>query len=640
MSGNIKRMKHTLKHLQVKKLLDIFTVSFLLVIVIELLHRRSLVAVVEFIQVLPMVFLYNVFLVTLSFSIVIMTMRQTYSFYLISFLWLLLAGVNSVVSTYRMTPLTVDDFQFITSLITIIPMYLSAFQIALVFVMVIFTGIGLSLLFLKSTRKQRLFRIGVLQFVLVVSLLVTLPMISPSIARFEESNNSLRSTFNEFGFAFSFVRSAIERGVKQPHHFDESMLLEKVKALDSNTKNKKAVNVIAVQLESFFDVNRFVHLNLTQNPIPHFSRLKNEFSSGMLVVPTIGGGTANSEFEFLTSMDLRHFGIGEFPYKTVLQNQSLPSLVSYFNQLNYQTTAIHNNSANFYRRHIVYKNLGFSTFEPLETMNNVSTTNMGWARDKYLIPAIQTALKSSTQKDFIFAVSVQAHGDYPDLPLSDDMIEFVPSTAMNPQNHINYYLNQINEVDAFINELVMWVLSLQEPTMLVLYGDHLPGIDFRIDSTLEYLSDYVIVTNFETEIIHEDLSLPQLGARALSLINHRGTTLHNLHQTQPYDAQLFKWIHYDWISGNRVSMDSIFQPLYMQIGLNAPAVYRFTAKEKYILVEGVNFHPNHVVIVNGNVVNSNYLSTTHILIEGQLDYIDSIKFAIRSGNRELIKIRQ
>lgn len=634
------RMKQILLHFQAKKLFNIFKMSFLLVVLIEILSRRSLVEVIEFINQSPMVFVYNIVLVALSFSIVIVTLRQTYSFFLISFFWMLIAGVNMIVRTYRMTPLTLDDVQFIANLTTIMPIYLTIFQIMLVLMLGVLVCIGLGIMFVKSTPQKRFFKIGALHFGLVSLLIVTLPMVSPSIARFEESDSNLRSTFDEFGFTFSFVRSALERGIDQPNDFNETELLEKIKALNTYQYRNEQVNVIAVQLESFFDVNRLTHLNLTQNPIPTFTRLKSEFSSGTLVVPTIGGGTANSEFEFITSMDLNHFGIGEFPYKTVLQYQSLPSLVSHFNQLNYRTTAIHNNSANFYRRHVVFRNLGFNAFEPLETMTNVSTTTMGWARDIYLLPSIQTALLSSNQKDFIFAVSVQAHGEYPDSPLSGSMIEFVPSTESNPQNHINFYLNQINEVDAFIYELETWVMSLDEPTMLVLYGDHLPGIDFGLDSTMEYLSDYVIVTNFETEVIHENLTLPQLGARALMLINHRGTTLHYLHQKQSKDAQLFEWIHYDWVSGNRVSMDPLLQPLYMQIGLKSPKVYETVQLENDVLLIGENFHPNHIVVVNGEIKETTFISPTQIRIESKFEGMYTIEFAIRSDNRELIKIRQ
>ena len=50
-----------------------------------------------------------------------------------------------------------------------------------------------------------------------------------------------------------------------------------------------------------------------------------EYSSGYFKVPSVGAGTANTEFEVLTGMNLRYFGPGEYPYKTVLKDQTSES---------------------------------------------------------------------------------------------------------------------------------------------------------------------------------------------------------------------------------------------------------------------------------------------------------------------------
>ena len=59
------------------------------------------------------------------------------------------------------------------------------------------------------------------------------------------------------------------------------------------------------------------------NPIPNFTKLKEECTSGFLTMPAIGAGTANSEFEVLTGFDVAYFGAGEYPYKTVLGKHDL-----------------------------------------------------------------------------------------------------------------------------------------------------------------------------------------------------------------------------------------------------------------------------------------------------------------------------
>ena len=139
-------------------------------------------------------------------------------------------------------------------------------------------------------------------------------------------------------------------------------------------------NVVFLQLESFFDVNYLKNVAFSENPLPHFTALKEENSHGFLTVPSIGGGTANTEFEVLTGMSLDFFGTGEYPYKTILQSQACGSLAYDMKELGYKTHAMHNNTGTFYDRNRVYPNLGFDSFTPLEYMQDVETNPTGWPR--------------------------------------------------------------------------------------------------------------------------------------------------------------------------------------------------------------------------------------------------------------------
>jgi phosphoglycerol transferase MdoB-like AlkP superfamily enzyme len=615
-------------------------ISMGLAFLIELLNRRSISGLIQFTLQYPVVFFYNACLIALSLTLVFFTKRQKYTFTLVSGIWISLGIINMVIRTFRMTPLTLDDVQFISNITTIMPLYLKPAQIMLVIGASILVIVALVVLFVKTKPQQRLVKMGFVRLGIVLGLVLSIPNISISVARFDETDGNLKTTYDEFGFAYSFVRSVISKGVRKPSGFDEEALLKRLEELKYDSSNAIDANVIVIQLESFFDVTRLSHLNLTSNPIPTFTQLKQQFSSGTLRVPTIGGGTANSEFEFLTSMSLSYFGVGEYPYKTVLRDQSLPSLVSYFNQLDYSTTAIHNHVANFYSRHYVYKNLGFNTFVSLETMRDVTATPMGWAKDIHLIPYIQKAISNSPTKDFVFAVSVQGHGEYPHDPLSGSMIEYVHSSDEKNMNQINYFLNQLHEMDQMVAVLNEWVQSSEEPMMLVLYGDHLPGIDFGLDSETEYLTDYVIVTNFDTKIVKENLELPQLGARALSLIQHSGTMIHQLQQLNTTDKELTHWIHYDWIVGNKVSMDPMFQPMVMRMGLTQPKINSIRFTSEHVILEGTDFLSSYVVMINGKAHNTIVISDTLMMFEGTYEGEYMIEFAIRSDNNELIKIKQ
>lgn len=62
-------------------------------------------------------------------------------------------------------------------------------------------------------------------------------------------------------------------------------------------------------------------MEFSSNPTPNFDRIRSEYSSGYLSVPCFGAGTANTEFEVQTGVNLDDFGPGEYPYRTVMQSK-------------------------------------------------------------------------------------------------------------------------------------------------------------------------------------------------------------------------------------------------------------------------------------------------------------------------------
>lgn len=73
-------------------------------------------------------------------------------------------------------------------------------------------------------------------------------------------------------------------------------------------------NIIIVQLESFINPNWITDIKLNKNPVSNLESLSNEFTSGLISIPVLGGGTANTEFEVITGMSTEFFGSGKFPY--------------------------------------------------------------------------------------------------------------------------------------------------------------------------------------------------------------------------------------------------------------------------------------------------------------------------------------
>ena len=132
-----------------------------------------------------------------------------------------------------------------------------------------------------------------------------------------------------------------------------------------------------------------------------------KYSTGYFKVPSVGAGTANTEFEVLTGMNLRYFGPGEYPYKTMLKDHTCESAATALGKLGYGTHALHNNGGNFYSRARVFNNIGFDSFTSKEFMNILQLTENGWAKDAVLVQHIMDAMNSTKENDFVFTVSLQ-----------------------------------------------------------------------------------------------------------------------------------------------------------------------------------------------------------------------------------------
>ena len=173
-------------------------------------------------------------------------------------------------------------------------------------------------------------------------------------------------------------------------------------------------------------------------------------------MPVVGAGTANTEFEVLTGMSSRFFGPGEYPFQTCLKDQTVESVAYDLKENGYATHAIHNHRAAFYSRNEVYPNLGFDDFTALEYMPAVEKTPTNWAKDGVLKDQILQALDvTEDQADLVFTVSVQGHGKYPMEPELEDpavTVEVCPDEAYRWA--LEYYVNQIHEMDAFVGELI------------------------------------------------------------------------------------------------------------------------------------------------------------------------------------------
>lgn len=241
-------------------------------------------------------------------------------------------------------------------------------------------------------------------------------------------------------------------------------------------------DIIVLQSEAFFDPARMRGMESTQW-VPQLQALQSRHPHGELHVPAYGGLTTRTEFEVLTGMSLQAFPGTQYPYQQLVMHP-LHSLPQWLRDSGYQTAAIHPNGARFYRRHKVLPLLGFERFHAGDEF--IEAERYGFYPADAALSRRIRELAEAEGPQFLFGISIENHGPWtPDRPLSRETLKAIPVPAgldSESADELRRYLHHLQRADAELGRLAEWVLQRETPTVLLFYGDHLPGLNRVFES--------------------------------------------------------------------------------------------------------------------------------------------------------------
>ena len=608
-----------------RKYVEYFIFTVLMYFTVDILCRRSFTEPFLFIFKSPIIFVFNFLIVAFTMFLSLISYHR-YFFYMVNVaFWLTMSITNFVLQSMRTNPFSAIDFKVVVTALDVIPKYIGWGGIILIIAAFVFAGIMLVLLWRKCPKPTGFNRKSAIAVSLIIALVLGGFVFFTSYTDYipDELESPVKA-YEDYGFPYCFFRSFVHRGVVSPDEYSQEHVLELMEKLGKEKPGKTAAelpNVIFLQLESFFDVNKVIDLEISENPIPNFTELKNNNPSGKFSVNAIGGGTANTEFEVLCGMNLAHFGLLECPYTTMLHKQSCQSLANVMTDAGFSSHAIHNHTATFYTRHLVYSNLGFNTFTPIEYIKNVETNILGWAKDKLLMGEITNALESTDGKDFVFTVSVQPHGKYPNYETAaEDDIHVTNYPLEDMIYEVEYYINQLHETDQFLGELLALLEDYPEDIVLVVYGDHLPTLGLEAENMFDgdvYSTEYAVWSNCGFECEGGDIQAYQLAAKILDSLNISGGEMFRIHNQLSDDENYDGYVQlmaYDMLKGENYALgDNIPTPSEMSFGTKPISITSVSAYEDIMFVSGQNFTKDSHVFIDERRYDTVYISDSLLL---------------------------
>lgn len=639
------RLKQTTAFIKDHPIVLITVLSYCLTFLLEVLNRHSVWEAVVFEFTRPFMFLTNMSIIALCESLALFSKKRSYWFWTISLIWFGLGLTNFIVLFNRITPFSAMDLLLFPSILPILPVYLGWGGVVACGVLLFGAIIAVIVAWFRVKKIK-------VNFTQAVTTLLTTAIITTAFVgggsltgAIPAHFSSLPRAYEAHGFTLCFSISVFDRGVTKPKNYkktiDDVVAFVKGDDTDGFTQPEKTPNIIFVQLESFYDLKLLSGFEFSEDPTPVFTELKNNFPSGIMTVPSIGAGTANTEFEILTGMSMQYLGSAEYPYKTFLQNRTTESLPFILKNYGYTSHAIHNYKGNFYDRHKAFSTLGFDTFTSKEYMDLLGENVAGWEQDAVLLECVLDALDSTEGPDFIQCITVQGHGKYPVNAYPGERGERITVEALPDganKHAYTYFANQLYETDKFIGNLIAAIEELGEETVIVFYSDHIPNIGFEESWVPKgmnlYNTEYVIWHNNGIVSENKDIASYQLYSDVLNMLDIEGGIITKLHEkrdqlsSEDYNHYLH-CLMYDIVEddakhsyGGRLP----FKATDLQMG-----VIEITITDVYIFgnhtyVKGTGFTEASQIFVNGSHEDTEYIDDNTLILSGiKLDDGDKIK---------------
>lgn len=299
----------------------------------------------------------------------------------------------------------------------------------------------------------------------------------------------------------------------------------------------RPVNVIVIMNESLSDLSVLPGVESNMDAMPFLRSLTENTVKGYAYSSVFGGTTANSEYEFLTGNTTAFLPAGTVPYQMYVSPGD-PSLVGQMEALGYTSIAAHPYRSSGWNRPTVYADYGFdevyfeSDFQDRAYMRGDERTGYVTDRCDYENLIRWYEEKEEGQPLFLFNVTMQNHSAYQMAWTNLPKEVWLTGELENRFQTVNQYLSLVYQSDQAFEDLIDYFSQVEEPTMILLFGDHQPQVATNFytdvlgtnpdtaDAQKKQMVPFVLWANYDIpEAQGVELSLNYLSALLMDTAN-------------------------------------------------------------------------------------------------------------------------
>lgn len=365
-------------------------------------------------------------------------------------------------------------------------------------------------------------------------------------------------SFAQYGYMVSSLRIIDYSFVEKPEGYSTAYIKEIREEIEAEKENAVfpwksesdvvPTNIICIMNESYADLQVIAPFETDVPYMEFYNSLEENTVKGSLYMPVFGAMTSNSEYEMLTGNAIAFAPEGSVPYQIYMKDPT-PSLARILKGQGYRAVAMHPNEAWNWNRTEAYTAMGFDAFYDIAFYEDAPLVR-NYVSDK---GDFEKIIKLTEEKEpgeplFIFNVTMQNHGGY-----EDEFESTVHLTEYENMPMTEQYLSLIRESDKALEELISYYSNVEEPTMIIMFGDHQPGIEQEFYEALygrkiehitleevlrRYITPFLIWTNYPTgSMTDQHVSAQYLSCAILQRANLEMTDylyfLNEMYQAAP-----------------------------------------------------------------------------------------------------------
>lgn len=492
------------------------------------------------------------------------TNRLMLSCWLISIFYFILTFASTIKVTYSLSPIYLADISFFnggaSEIISLVSKEAFFYFFKESFKGYFLTFILLALFtYLVHFIDIQIFNKSKRIFVFIISLIFISLLLTPNIFKIfiDYTNKDFETSnlYSKHGLIAGIYGYELSTNINKPENYNEEIVLNVLKNYKSSEKGNDwgTPNLIVVLSEAFVDFSELTDITFNEDIYKDYNDIKNNSTSFKCISPSYGGRTGNIEFEYNTFTSLRYLSEAVIPYNMLYGKNNMenyPSIAKIFNDNSYETNIYSPyDNGDIYKVKYVYDKLGYKNkffySDILKQTNKDILIDDRLISDQELIDIV--IKNTSKEKTFSFIKTVQNHMPYNvDRYNNEDLdVKIIANNNLNntyTKNELDYfsvYGQGVYENGKALKKLYNYVQSIETPTIVVFFGDHLPllsddsGTDLLKKSEYlnqnnklnnlynQYSTNGLIFSNYEidTSDLPKNISFDTLSAYILKHIN-------------------------------------------------------------------------------------------------------------------------